>query len=293
MKKILVATDFSERSDRALRRALLLAKQFMARIALVHVVDDDQPRSIVDSERQAAETLLSTTADTLRRVDGVSSEARVILADPFVGITQAVEESGSDLLVIGPHRRQVLRDIFVGTTAERTIRSVDCPVLMVNAPPAGDYRHILMTTDLSDGSRLALQRLPALGIAGRARNSLLYIFESVVLRQASRHSLPRDEQDHYRDSEQKAASQDLARFVASADIGPVELIVQYAATLAQHEILNAARARQADLIVLATRGRTGVAGFFIGSVTKEVLGMAPVDVLAIPPAREDVDHPAP
>ena len=158
MKKIMVATDFSERSDRALRRATLLARQFEATMQLVHVVDDDQPRRIVDAERDEATTLLRQIAATLRDVDGVTCETRVILASPFVGIAQAVADATPDLLVIGPHRRQVLRDVFIGTTAERTIRSVDCPVLMVNATPAGHYRHVLQTTDLSDGSRDALLR---------------------------------------------------------------------------------------------------------------------------------------
>src|SRR5690606_41997888 len=56
------------------------------------------------------------------------------------------------------------RDVFVGTTAERTIRSVECPVLMVNATPAGQYRHVLQTTDLSVPSRDGLQRFQNLGL---------------------------------------------------------------------------------------------------------------------------------
>lgn len=92
MKTIMVATDFSERSDRALRRATLLARQFGASSALIHVVDDDQPRRIVDSERDEAEQLLRRMAATLGDVDGVGCEARVILASPFAGIVKAVEE---------------------------------------------------------------------------------------------------------------------------------------------------------------------------------------------------------
>ena len=115
MKAIMVATDFSERSDRALRRATLLAQQFQAAIVLVHVVDADQPRRIVDSERDEAEALLSELAATLRDADGVNCQTLVILSAPFAGVLQAVEERKPDLLVLGPHRRQVLRDVFIGT----------------------------------------------------------------------------------------------------------------------------------------------------------------------------------
>ncbi|NAZ18159.1 universal stress protein, partial [Glutamicibacter soli] len=93
MKNLMVATDFSERSDRALRRATLLARQFQATMLLVHVVDDDQPRRIVDAERDEATKLLRQMAATLRDVYGVTCETRVILASPFVGIAQAVADA--------------------------------------------------------------------------------------------------------------------------------------------------------------------------------------------------------
>lgn len=75
----MAATDFSKRSDRALRRATLLAGQFEATMLLVHVVDDDQPRRIVDAERDTATTLLRQMSTTLRDVDGVACETRVAL----------------------------------------------------------------------------------------------------------------------------------------------------------------------------------------------------------------------
>ena len=58
MQRILVATDFSTRSDRALRRGTLLAKQFGCDVTLVHVIDDDQPLRTVEAERREATALL-------------------------------------------------------------------------------------------------------------------------------------------------------------------------------------------------------------------------------------------
>lgn len=285
MKKIMVATDFSERSDRALRRAILLARQFQATLLLVHVVDDDQARRIVDAERDEATTLLRQMAATLRDMDGVTCETRVILASPFVGIAQAVADATPDLLVIGPHRRQVLRDVFIGTTAERTIRSVDCPVLMVNATPARPYAHLLQTTDLSDGSRDALLRFQSLGLADHARTALLHIFDAPALRLAFSHSIPKDGQKDYLEDQQRDASLDLARFLSSAGSGHLRQIVRCEATPAPHEILKAAGEEQADLVVMSTHGRSGLAKMLIGSVTEQVLRTAQIDVLAIPPQR--------
>lgn len=286
MNRILVATDFSERSDRALRRATLLARQFGASMWLVHVVDDDQPSQIVDSERRDAWDLLRRMTETARDVDGVTCDALVLLASPFAGIAQAVEELAPDLLVIGPHRRQVLLDVFVGTTAERTIRCVPCPVLMANAPPAGNYRHLLVTTDLSDGSRAALERLPALGLSGGARTTVLHISDAQALGLTFSSSLPRAEQDACLAEERARASKDLSTFLDGTDLGSAQQLVRHGASAAQFEILGAADELKCDLVVLSTRGRTGLERLLLGSVTEQVLGSSTVDVLAIPPLRD-------
>ncbi len=285
MKKIMVATDFSERSDRALRRATLLAIEFGATIVLIHVVDDDQPRRIVDIEHDEAETLLQQTAATQREVDGVTCETRVILASSFAGIIQAVEDEKPDLLVIGRHRRSVLKDVFIGTTAERTIRLVDCPVLMVNAIPAGPYQHVIQTTDLSDSSRDALTRFRSLGLSGAAWNTVLYVFFAPALRLTFRHSMQKDEQEIHLAEEKKNAFRDLADFLATAKLGDITPMVRFEATAAHLDILQAADEERADLIVLSTHGRTGLAKLLIGSVTERVLRTSSVDVLAIPPVR--------
>lgn len=286
MKAIMVATDFSERSDRALRRATLLARQFAAAIDLVHVVDADQPRRIVDSERDGAEALLSELAATLGAVDGVSCQTQVILSAPFAGVLQAVEERKPDLLVLGPHRRQVLRDVFIGTTAERTIRNAPCPVLMVNAMPASRYRHVLLTTDLSDGSRDALKCFAELGIGTETLTTAFHVFDAPVMRLAMSDSLPKEEQAHYLKGQAEDAARRLAEFMASAKLAPSRQIVRHEATTAPHEILTAAASENADLIVVSTHGRRGLAKLFLGSVAEQVLRLSTVDVLAIPPLNE-------
>lgn len=285
MKTIMVATDFSERSDRALRRATLLARQYGAGIALVHAVDDDQPRRIVEAEREEAQKLLRQMAATLRETDGVACDTRVVLAAPFAGIVGAAQEIAPDLLVIGPHRRQVLRDVFAGTTAERTIQSAACPVLMVNAPPAGQYRRVLQTTDLSEGSREALGRFALLGLGERLPNTLLYVFDAPALHLSFGQSARKDSRGDYLRDETERAMSELRAFIASCTLGHVTPKVRYEASAAANEILAAAADEKADLIVLSARGRGGLMKLMLGSVTEEVLRIATVDVLTIPPAH--------
>jgi len=288
MKTILVGTDFSARSDHALKRATLLAQKFAASIVLVNVVDDDQPHRIVDIERAEAERLLNQTAAKLRDEANVACETRVILASPFVGLAKAVTDINPDLLVIGPHRRQVLRDVFTGTTAERTIRSVDCPVLMVNeATPSGDYKRVLQTTDLSNESRNALQRFRRLGLGENAQNLLIYVFDAPALRLSMRHAIPDDNQQQYFEASQENAARDLAAFAASADIGDFRQITRHRTTTRTQEILKVAKQNQADLILVSTPSRSGLEKLLVGSVTEQILGISPIDVLVLPPSPGD------
>ena len=62
LERILVATDFSTRSDRALRRGVLLARQASAGLVVAHIVDDDQPHGLVQAERQESTALLHDLA---------------------------------------------------------------------------------------------------------------------------------------------------------------------------------------------------------------------------------------
>lgn len=285
MKHIMVATDFSERSDRALRRATLLARQSGASITLVTAVDEDRPRRLVEEEKREAEVLLREMSATVRNVDGVPCDARVVLAEPSQAIVQAASEAGPDLLVIGPHRRQLFRDIFVGTTAERTIRNAPCPVLMVNATPAGAYRHVLLTTDLSDGSWDAVTSYRKLQLADRLPHSMLYVFDAPMLRLAMTSDVTEREKRLYIEEEWRKASIALSNFITSIQIEPVASLLRYQETTAKDEILAAAAEIPADLIVLATHGRRGLEKLLLGSVTEKVLRDSSIDVLAVPPQR--------
>lgn len=287
MKKIMLATDFSERSDRALRRATLLARQAEAALSVVHVIDDDQPRRIVDSERDAAAGLLKDLKRTLRDVDGISCETRIVLADAFAGIAQAVEEEAPDLLVVGPHRRQALRDVFVGTTAERTIRTVPVPVLMVNAPPVGRYARVMLATDLSTGAERAAGICAELGIAAAAELSFVHVYDAPEKRLAMSQSVPTDDWEAYLAEQREAAVRGLEDFVQTVGLRASRQIVRRGLHAPAEEILRAAEEESADLIVLGTQGRTGLAKFFLGSVAEDVLRKAGCDVLAVPPPVRD------
>ncbi|MEQ8694514.1 MAG: universal stress protein [Gammaproteobacteria bacterium] len=284
MKHILVATDFSVRSDRAIRRATLLAKTSGTSLSLVHVIDDDQPRRIIQAQRQAAEDTLAEQTQSLREIDGLACTSRTVLGDSFEGITTVVREDNADLLIIGPHRRQVLKDVFIGTTAERTIRVSNRPVLMANGVPAGPYRHVLVAVDLSECSGEAVRVLQRLGLEAKAAVSVIHVFDAPAAGSMVQASSTRDQIKNYLADEEERASGELTAFLKNLNLIPAQRIMKHNESSIARTICAAAREATADLIVVGTHGRTGISKTFLGSVAEEILRESDRDVLAVPPS---------
>jgi nucleotide-binding universal stress UspA family protein len=286
MKKILVATDFSARSDRAIRRATLLARQFGANVTLVHVVDDDQPRQLVDSESEIAERILADQCASLRDIDGLDCEFLVELGDPFEGIAAAAARLLPDLLVVGTHRRQALKDLFLGTTAERTIRASKRPVVMANNVPAAPWRHMLVGIDFSDNSYAAFEAVKSLGIDAGANVTAVHVFDAPGTALIAHSAMTRDEATAYVAGEQGRAEKELADFLNRAGHAPSNRVVRFNETSVGKVLAETARELSADLIVVGTRGRSGAARTMLGSTTEEIFRVSEADVLSVPISRE-------
>lgn len=282
MKTILAATDFSTRSDRAIRRAILLAKQHDAAMVIIHAVDDDQPQRILKVERSETSAVLTELATTTREIDGVTCRARVVLGDPFEAIIKASDEDDADLIVLGEHRRQALKNIFIGTTAERTVRGSRRPVLIASAVPASFYRHVLIATDLSDASREAAYAVTSLGLDKHAAVSVVHVFDAFGSGLMARASLHEDDIKDYVEVERSRADQDLARFMQDVPIEPMYKMLKLNESSPSSAICMAAKEISADLIVVGTHGRTGITKLLLGSVAENVLRTSACDVLAVP-----------
>lgn len=285
MKTIMVATDLSERSDRAIRRAILLARQFGSAITLVHVVDDDRPAALVKGEHAKAGELVEQQSRSIAEIDGVTCSSRIILGDAFAGIRQAARELDPDLIVVGPHRRIPVKDAFIGTTAERTIRESSKPVLIANGIPASHYKTILIAADLSACSKTALAAIQELGLDRAGSTALVYAAETsaIGLRSSAWHS--RKDVEATVMLELDAARKELDAFLAGAPWAPDKVHVERCGDHHPAEVILAkAAAIGADLVVLGTHGRSGASRWLLGSVAEDTLRKARQDVLVVPEA---------
>jgi universal stress protein A len=140
MKTILVPVDFSSDSARALEYAVELARQFQARIHLLHSypihVGRIAPYGMIvpegferDCREAAAKRLGEWKEKTI--AEAVECEAAVTPVFACEAIAQQAEALGADLIVMGTRGLTGLTHVLLGSVAERTIRTAPCPVLTV------------------------------------------------------------------------------------------------------------------------------------------------------------------
>lgn len=284
--QILVATDFSTRSNRAIRQAGLLAQPRSAQLHLVHVVDDDQPEDLIGMESREAERVLAEQISSMAELRGVQCRSIVVTGDPFDGILRAATAISADLIVMGTHRKQLLLDIFIGTTIERVIRKGAYPVLMVNNEAQHRYENIVAAIDMSDASANALQVALSSGLISNNRATLLHAFWPLAKGKMFTAGSDNASIIRYVESERRRAFDELSAFLAAKNL-PHEL---HSLRVEEGEpmkvISNTAEKMRPDLLVMGTRGRSGVVKALIGSVTEEALRSLNVDILAVPSAKQ-------
>ena len=283
--QILAATDFSTRSNRALRQAGLLAQPGSAQLHIVHVVDDDQPDELVRMEKREAERVLSEQMASMPELRDVQAHPLVVTGDPFDGILRAAADVNADLIVMGSHRKQLL-DIIIGTTIERVIRKGPFPVLMVNNEAQRKYENVLAPVDMVDASADALRAATRTGLIGDNGATLLHAFIPVGKGKMFIGGADQDSIDSYVASERDDLMHELAAFLTESvdrtdgrwslrveEGGPMEVISRAISEL------------RPDLLVMGTNGRSGLLKMLIGSVTEEALRSLNVDILAVSPVK--------
>lgn len=283
--QILAATDLSTRSSRAVRQAGLLAQTRDARLHLVHVVDDDQPEELIDIERREAERVLAEQISSMLELRGTQCRPMVITGGAFDGILRAAAEVRADLVVMGSHRKQLLLDIFVGTTVERVIRKRSFPVLMVNNEAQRRYEKVVVPLDMSEASADSLRVALSMGLISDRRATLLHAFLPLAKGRMFTAGADQASVDEYVASERRRATEEFATFLAANDLGGGGWSLRVDEGGAMEVISRAVADMRPDLLVMGTHGRSGLLRTLIGSVTEEALRSLSVDILAVPPRR--------
>lgn len=139
-KTVLHPTDFSPLSEYAFHVACSLARDYGARLVLLHV----KPSEVIVGEMypipgDPAETweVLRQQLERLRPADPSVRVAYVLKeGEPVTEILQTAQETHGDLIVMGTHGRTGVGRLLMGSVAESVLRRAPCPVLTVKAPPS-------------------------------------------------------------------------------------------------------------------------------------------------------------
>jgi universal stress protein A len=141
--KILVPTDFSEFSDKALKQALDIAKQYKATVFLLHVIHEDLQQCVVDyclTEellQGIKDQVTSGARESLRKQIEKFPEAKEVelvsdikMGIPYEAILKEEEERQIDLIVIGSLGRTGVARFIIGSVARNVLKGAKCPVLL-------------------------------------------------------------------------------------------------------------------------------------------------------------------
>ena len=147
MKTIVVPTDFSQNSLRALEKATDFAKRFDAEIVLLHVLEAPiYPAMTFGAGAANLPTIHQELRDTVDRnlrdvrdehlPEGVAVRLVMREGNPYAEILDTAREEGADLIVIATHGHSGIKHLLLGSVTEKVVRKSPCPVLTVRSTAA-------------------------------------------------------------------------------------------------------------------------------------------------------------
>lgn len=287
---LLIPVDLSPATERILGRAALLPLAQNAQLTLLHVVPRLLPRETrLRAERDAEKALQLAARNVARRLPkGVQVSARVTGGVAAAEIARHARAGKAELIVMGRGGGRALRDIFLGSTAERVIRRGQLPVLVVRLPAREAYQRPMLALDRFPEAVGALAMTLRVLASPRPPLGLIHAYEapydSIIYP-----SLSSEQGQEYREQYRRKALHDMARLLAFglADVTPShgdwpswKAYVRYGSP--RLVIPSTVAKAAADLLVLGTHGHTGVAHALLGTVAGDVLREVPCDVLVVP-----------
>lgn len=282
---ILFATDFSEASAAAGRWAAFLAARRNTALEAVHVLSplpltqDLAPPALAfqDDLQQAARRRLDAEADELRAT--CAATAFLGFGAPFQGVVDRAEEIGAAAIVLGTRGSSRVRHLFVGSTAERVVQHAPCPVLAVHPDDAGarPVKTLLLTTDLSADARLELEA--ALALFGDVERVMLVSAFNLPIEYTAYGPIPTSL--HFLEDEGLEAERRLSEIAAELARPGLALETVAVEGYPPDVIRKVAEERGADVVALATHGRSGFRHLLFGSVAERVVQSSPCPVLTV------------
>lgn len=289
LRAVLAGTDLSAPSRHAAERAAALAKAHGAAVTLLHVVSGSEmgllrvwsgmgARTEEALLAQASAELHTIAAEVAKHTDYPLSE-RLSVGAVVAEVLKAAAEVDADLIVVGARGAGFVRQLALGSTAERLLRKSTRPVLVVRQMAHEAYLRVLVPVDFSASSAAAITL--AQGIAPGAHLVLLHAWQVPFEEKLQFAGVNAATVEHYRADAQTKATQQLHQLAAGQGLPRdawTPLLVQGNASML---IVEQEQEQDCDLIVIGKHGVSVVEDLLLGSVTQHVLTQTQADVLVV------------
>jgi nucleotide-binding universal stress UspA family protein len=285
IEKILLSTDGSEHSEGAVREAIKLAKKCGSKLTVLSVIDtnpefDTLAPQIV--EKKAKEVRMNLDAMQARaKNEGVDCGTAVREGeDSYKYIVDEAVKNKSSMIVMGRRGRTGLKRLMMGSVTARVIGHAPCNVLVVPRAAQLGFTNIVVATDGSKYSVAAASE--AIGLAKRNGSALTVL--SVV---PSDIDTPVDigftvnQQELIAEKEMQEAEKNARSVKEAAQNEGVAVKAFIMSGKPADAIIEIAKERRADLIVLGSHGRTGLERLLMGSVAERVIVLTTCPVLVV------------
>jgi nucleotide-binding universal stress UspA family protein len=269
MKTIIVPVDFSEQSEFALKAAASLARKQGLEILVLHMLELNEAM-ITSSEGFHPEQTIFLLKMAEKRLGefldkpylkGIKVTPVIKHFKVFGEVNDIAEKHGADLIIMGSHGTDGLKEIFVGSNAEKVVRNSEVPVLVVKDELEGfKIDDFVFACNFKSESLGAFQKAKDFAKKLGAKLHLVYI------------NTPGDDFLSTNDAREK-----ITKYMEKSGVDlKVEIYNDYSV---EKGVLNYSESIQADLIGIPTHGRKGLSHFFMGSIGEDITNHSQIPVM--------------
>jgi nucleotide-binding universal stress UspA family protein len=280
MQRILVPTDFSREAENALQTAVQLAIAFDATIILLHVLEvistesysggdksDKNPLTdavLIQQKLKLAQKSLSRTTELHGLASsGIKYEKFIRIGNPSKQIEESIKSEKADFLIMGSKSEEGLNEQLLGTTTDKLLRRVSCPVLSVsNVTPQEAFEEIVFPTTTYNKEVALITVIKEIQKVFNSRINLVRI------------NTPS------RFMSDKESLRLLEEYANDSGLFNYETHV-YSHTEEEDGIREFAHSTKGGFIAVSTSAHTGLRKILQGSVTKELVGHAKRPILTV------------
>lgn len=278
LRKILLATDFSNSNDNLIKNAIIIAKAFQSEIIIVHVLPDEiKNEKVKELLNESAINKLSEIKNKIKMEDLKINDSILKYGVHFDEIIQLADIVNVNLILIGSGEK-TKNDMFqLGSTAERIIRKSNKPVWVIKEGTLQNIKSILCPVDFSDESKRALNS--AITLAQKF-NAELIVFSVYEL--ADTDSLRyRFDWDEYKNSLRSLHMEEFNSFLEGFDLIDLNFKIETKGGNPAKEILQAIKKHKSDILIMGTTGKSGISKILMGSVTEKVIRELPCTFITL------------